>query len=79
MAQHVMDDVCTPGNPRDLTLEAAKEILRDCVYDPMVRKTSNGFRQNIWGVDPAMGRATHGYTARGDQCECRHPLHEPVE
>jgi len=58
MAQHVMDDVCTPGNPRDLTLEAAKEILRDCVYDPMIRKTSDGYRQNIWGVDPAMGRQT---------------------
>src|SRR5918997_819939 len=52
MAEHVMADVWTPGNPRDLTLEAAKEILRDCVYDPMVRKTSNGYRQNIWGADP---------------------------
>jgi methanol:N,N-dimethyl-4-nitrosoaniline oxidoreductase len=58
MAQHMMEDLCTPGNPRDLTLEAAKEILRDCVYDPMVRKTSNGYRQNIWGADPQMGRQT---------------------
>ena len=58
MAQHMMEDLCTPGNPRDLTFEAAKEILRDCVYDPMVRKTSNGFRQNIWGADPEMGRKT---------------------
>jgi methanol:N,N-dimethyl-4-nitrosoaniline oxidoreductase len=58
MAQHMMEDLCTPGNPRDLTLEAAKEILRDCVYDPMIRKTSDGYRQNIWGVDPAMGRQT---------------------
>jgi methanol:N,N-dimethyl-4-nitrosoaniline oxidoreductase len=58
MAEHVMEDVCTPGNPRDLTVEAAKEILRDCVYDPMVRKTANGYRQNIWGADPAMGRMT---------------------
>jgi formaldehyde dismutase / methanol dehydrogenase len=56
MAEHMMEDLCTPGNPRDLTLEAAKEILRDCVYDPMVRKTSNGYRQNIWGADPHMGR-----------------------
>src|SRR5918912_389838 len=56
MAQHMMEDVCTPGNPRDLTLEAAKEILRDCSYDPMIRKTSDGYRQNIWGADPAMGR-----------------------
>src|ERR687883_540734 len=58
MAEHMMEDVCTPGNPRDLTVEAAKEILRDCVYDPMVRKTSNGYRQNVFGADPAMGRQT---------------------
>jgi methanol:N,N-dimethyl-4-nitrosoaniline oxidoreductase len=58
MAEHMMEDICTPGNPRDLTVEAAKEILRDCIYDPMVRKTSNGFRQNIWGADPEMGRKT---------------------
>ena len=32
MAQHMMEDACTPGNPRDLTLDAATEILRDCVY-----------------------------------------------
>jgi len=56
MAEHMMEDVCTPGNPRDLTVEAAKEILRDCVYDPMIRKTTDGYRQNIWGADPAMGR-----------------------
>ncbi|MDP8973634.1 MAG: iron-containing alcohol dehydrogenase family protein [Actinomycetota bacterium] len=56
MAQHMMEDLCTPGNPRELTLEAAKEILRDCVYDPMTRKTSDGYRQNIWGMDPQMGR-----------------------
>jgi formaldehyde dismutase / methanol dehydrogenase len=58
MAQHMMEDVCTPGNPRDLTLEGAREILRDCVYDPMIRKTSDGYRQNIWGADPSMGRQT---------------------
>ena len=57
MAEHMMEDVCTPGNPRELTVEAAKEILRDCSYDPMVRKTSDGYRQNIWGLDPRMGRA----------------------
>jgi len=56
MAEHMMEDVCTPGNPRDLTVEAAMEILRDCIYDPMVRKTSNGYRQNVWGADPRMGR-----------------------
>jgi methanol:N,N-dimethyl-4-nitrosoaniline oxidoreductase len=64
MAAHMMEDLCTPGNPRDLTQEAAKEILRDCVYDPMVRKTSDGFRQNIWGTSPAMGRTTHAYEAK---------------
>jgi methanol:N,N-dimethyl-4-nitrosoaniline oxidoreductase len=58
MAEHMMEDVCTPGNPRDLTVEEAKEILRDCVYDPMERKTSNGYRQNVFGADPAMGRQT---------------------
>ena len=56
MAEHMMEDLCTPGNPRELTMEAAKEILRDCVYDPMVRKTTNGYRQNVWGEDPRMGR-----------------------
>jgi hypothetical protein len=56
MAEHMMEDLCTPGNPRELTVEAAKEILRDCVYDPMVRKTTNGYRQNVWGEDPRMGR-----------------------
>jgi formaldehyde dismutase / methanol dehydrogenase len=43
MAQHMMDDVCTPGNARTLTLEDAYEILRDCVYDPMARKTAAGY------------------------------------
>ncbi|MEJ7873210.1 MAG: iron-containing alcohol dehydrogenase, partial [Rubrobacteraceae bacterium] len=66
MAEHMMGDLCTPGNPRDLTVEGAKEILRDCMYDPMVRKTSgDGFRQNIWGASPEMGRQVHGYGARG--------------
>jgi hypothetical protein len=52
----MMEDLCTPGNPRELTEDAAKEILRDCAYDPMMRKTSDGYRQNIWGLDPRMGR-----------------------
>src|SRR5215212_7225609 len=56
MAEHMMEDLCTPGNPRELTVEAAKEILRDCAYDPMMRKTSDGYRQNIWGMDPRQGR-----------------------
>jgi len=66
MAEHMMGDLCTPGNPRDLTVEGAKEILRDCMYDPMVRKTSgDGYRQNVWGAAPAMGRQVHGYEVRG--------------
>jgi methanol:N,N-dimethyl-4-nitrosoaniline oxidoreductase len=67
MAEHMMGDLCTPGNPRDLTVEGAKEILRDCMYDPMVRKTSGeGYRQNIWGAAPQMGRQVQGYEARGN-------------
>ena len=64
MAEHMMGDLCTPGNPRDLTAEGAQEVLRDCVYDGMERKTNNGYRQNIWGAAPAMGRRTQGYEAR---------------
>jgi methanol:N,N-dimethyl-4-nitrosoaniline oxidoreductase len=67
MAEHMMGDLCTPGNPRDLTVEAAKEVLRDCMYDPMHPKTTNGHRQNIWGVAPEMGRRTAGYEARGSE------------
>jgi hypothetical protein len=67
MAEHMMGDLCTPGNPRDLTVEGAKEILRDCMYDSMDVKTSNGHRQNIWGVAPEMGRRTAGYEARGSE------------
>lgn len=58
MAEHMMGDLCTPGNPRDLTTEGAKEILRDCVYDDMEVKTVNGYRQNVWGMDPTKGRQT---------------------
>jgi methanol:N,N-dimethyl-4-nitrosoaniline oxidoreductase len=64
MAEHMMEDLCTPGNPRDLTLDGAKEVLRDCMYDPMVRKTDNGYRQNIWGVAPEMGRQTEQASAQ---------------
>jgi methanol:N,N-dimethyl-4-nitrosoaniline oxidoreductase len=66
-AEHMMGDLCTPGNPRDLTVGAAKEILRDCMYDGMDVKTSNGYRQNIWGVAPDMGRRTYGYEERGSE------------
>lgn len=66
MAEHMMEDLCTPGNPRDLTVEGAREVLRDCMYDPMERKTSNGYRQNVWGAAPAMGRKTQGYEERDE-------------
>jgi hypothetical protein len=38
MAQHLVDDLCTPGNPRTITVEGAAELLRDCVYDSMDSK-----------------------------------------
>ncbi len=63
MAEHMMGDLCTPGNPRDLTVEGAKEVLRDCMYDGMAVKTGNGYRQNVWGVAPEMGRRTQQASA----------------
>jgi methanol:N,N-dimethyl-4-nitrosoaniline oxidoreductase len=38
MAEHMMLDLCTPGNARTLTLEDAYKILYDSVYDPMDRR-----------------------------------------
>ena len=38
MAQHLVDDLCTPANPRTITVEAATEIIRDCIYDGMDSK-----------------------------------------
>ena len=35
MAAHMLADICTPGNPRQVTLETCKEILRDCAFDSM--------------------------------------------
>lgn len=61
------------GKVSDLPVDAAKEILRDCMYDPMERKTSNGYRQNVWGAAPEMGRKTHGYEER-DQVLGRQPM-----
>ena len=58
MAEHMMEDLCTPGNPRDLTVGGAKEILRDCMFDSMACKTSHGYRQNAWGAAPERGRQT---------------------
>ena len=51
LGEHMMGDLCTPGNPRELTLEAAKEILRDCVYEGMERghgrPVDGGFRHRV--------------------------------
>jgi hypothetical protein len=46
------------------------------MYDSMERKTTNGYRQNIWGVAPEMGRRTHGYEGRGEGVG-REPLSTP--
>ena len=40
MGQHMLDDVCTPGNPRDMRLEDCIELLRDSTYDPMERSSN---------------------------------------
>ncbi len=53
MAEHMMGDICTPGNPRDLTVENAKEILRACIYDPMVRGSANGGFHRFGDMSPA--------------------------
>jgi methanol:N,N-dimethyl-4-nitrosoaniline oxidoreductase len=50
MAQHMFDDLCTAANPRNVTIEVCKEILRDCAYDRMVNKAGA----------PLDGRHTHG-------------------
>lgn len=50
MGQHLVDDLCTPGNPRTITVEGAAEILRDCCYDSMDSKAGtplNG-RSGLW-------------------------------
>jgi methanol:N,N-dimethyl-4-nitrosoaniline oxidoreductase len=57
MAEHMMEDLCTPGNPRDLTVENAKEMLRDCVYEPMER---NGRNNYSFSRGDEMERATAG-------------------
>ena len=59
MAAHLIEDACTPGNPRDISHAQAREILRDCVYDPMDRSAKRLARmrgeqfnpQNVPGTD----------------------------
>ncbi|MDX6724393.1 MAG: formaldehyde dismutase / methanol dehydrogenase, partial [Solirubrobacteraceae bacterium] len=50
MATHMLNDLCTPANPRMVTLETCKEILRDCAFDSMDSKAGA----------PLNGRVTHG-------------------
>ena len=39
LALHLMNDVCTPFNPRIVTMEDARQILRDCIYAPLGRNS----------------------------------------
>jgi methanol:N,N-dimethyl-4-nitrosoaniline oxidoreductase len=50
MAAHMLADICTPANPRMVTLQTCTEILRDCAYDSMDSKAGA----------PLDGRVTHG-------------------
>jgi methanol:N,N-dimethyl-4-nitrosoaniline oxidoreductase len=50
MAAHMLADICTPANPRQVTLETCKEILRDCAFDSMDSKAGA----------PMNGRPNHG-------------------
>jgi methanol:N,N-dimethyl-4-nitrosoaniline oxidoreductase len=38
LAQHLLNDICTPFNPRLVTMESAQQILRDCIYGTMARQ-----------------------------------------
>src|SRR5207248_3286001 len=39
MAHHLLNDVCTPFNPRMVTIEDARQILRDCIYASLGRNS----------------------------------------
>jgi hypothetical protein len=61
MAEHLVNDLCTPGNPRTITVEGAAELLRDCAYDSMDSKSGapqNG-RSGQWGGPPTMPNIDH--------------------
>ncbi|GAC1390638.1 MAG: NDMA-dependent methanol dehydrogenase [Ktedonobacteraceae bacterium] len=63
MAQHMVNDLCTPGNARNLTLDDAYEILRDCVFDPMSRRPKvRGFQA---GASQTNGRLSDEVAAGG--------------
>jgi hypothetical protein len=38
LAQHMLNDICTPFNPRLVMLESARQSLRDCIYGTMTRQ-----------------------------------------
>ena len=40
MAAHMFADICTPANPRQVTLETCKEILRDCAFDSWTARSA---------------------------------------
>ena len=50
MAAHMLSDLCTPANTRNVTQATCKEILRDCAFDSMDSKAGA----------PLDGRPTHG-------------------
>ena len=52
MAQHLVDDLCTPANPRTITVGAAAEILRDCAYDAMDSKAGAPVNGRVALPDP---------------------------
>ncbi len=52
MAEHMFNDLCTPANPRNVTVATCKEILRDCAFDSMDSKAGQ----------PLNGRPQHGGT-----------------
>jgi len=71
MADHMMRDLCNAGNPREVTLEGCREMLRDSIFDPMVRKTDGA---RVRGMAMAGDRSTVSagevqdtYTARQQQ------------
>jgi hypothetical protein len=58
MAVHMYNDLCTPANPRQVTVETCKEILRDCAFDGMDSKVGAALdgRPNHGGVGATMPR-----------------------
>ena len=60
MAAHMFDDLCTPANPRQVTLETCKEILRDCAFDSMDSKAGAPLER-----PPDHGGPAHGAAHRG--------------